>query len=105
MDLQPIVAKITIKDKVFQFVLPEEICTDKSTAQRSQTTGHLVIKMPIAGYKPMLRRNSNAKELKAEQRYVYHAKSRMVGEYASRVLPGSAELYIHRYNCVIFHSL
>lgn len=57
VDLQPIVVKIMIKDKVFQLVLPQEICTDKSTAQRSQTTGHLLLKMPIAGYnRPVLKK-------------------------------------------------
>lgn len=57
VDLQPIVVKIAIKEKVFQLVLPQEISTDKSTAQRSQTTGHLVVRMPIAGYnRPVLRK-------------------------------------------------
>lgn len=51
MDVQPIFVKVVIKGKVFQFVLPEEVATDKSTAQRSQTTGHLVISMPKANYK------------------------------------------------------
>lgn len=46
MDLQPNLVKITIKGKVFQFVLPEEILTDSSTAKRSQVTGHLLITMP-----------------------------------------------------------
>ena len=31
---------------VFQVVLPEEIIVDKSEALRSQSTGHLVIRMP-----------------------------------------------------------
>ncbi|KAI4471542.1 leucine rich repeat protein [Holotrichia oblita] len=53
VDLQPIFVKLTVKGKVFQFVLPEEICTDKSTAQRSQTTGRLVIRMPKVKYNPL----------------------------------------------------
>lgn len=51
VDVQPIYVKVVIKGKVFQFVLPEEVATDKSTAQRSQTTGHLVIKMPKVNFK------------------------------------------------------
>lgn len=51
VDVQPIFVKVVIKGKVFQFVLSEEVATDKSTAQRSQTTGHLVISMPKANYK------------------------------------------------------
>lgn len=51
VDLQPLYVKILIKNAVFQFVLPEEIFTERSTAQRSQITGHLVIKMPRVNYK------------------------------------------------------
>ncbi|KAG5895523.1 hypothetical protein JTB14_010668 [Gonioctena quinquepunctata] len=54
VDLQPIYVKITIKGKIFQIVFPEEIFTDKSIAQRSQTTGHLVLKLPKVNYKPPL---------------------------------------------------
>lgn len=71
VDLQPIYVKIAIKGKVFQFVLPEEICTDKSTAQRSQTTGRLVLRMPRTKYNPIFaeKRNrvvENKKEIKEE---------------------------------------
>ncbi|EFA00650.1 Protein tilB-like Protein [Tribolium castaneum] len=56
IDLQPIYARILIKGKVFQIVFPEEILTDKSTAKRSQTTGHLVLDLPKANYKPLKRK-------------------------------------------------
>jgi protein TilB len=46
VDIQPTYVKILIKGKIFQIVLPEEIKTESSTAQRSQTTGHLVLTMP-----------------------------------------------------------
>lgn len=49
--MQPIYVKVLVKGKVFQFVLPEEVATDKSTAQRSQTTGHLVVTMPKVNFK------------------------------------------------------
>lgn len=51
VDLQPNFVKVLIKGAVFQFVLPDEIFTEKSTAQRSQTTGHLVLKMPRVNFK------------------------------------------------------
>ncbi|ENN71629.1 hypothetical protein D910_12525 [Dendroctonus ponderosae] len=51
VDLQPIYVKITIKGKVFQMVFPEEVHVEKSTALRSQTTGHLVLKLPKFNYK------------------------------------------------------
>ncbi|CAG7817775.1 unnamed protein product [Allacma fusca] len=45
-DVQPTYAKIVIKGKIFQIVLPDEVKPDASTAQRSKTTGHLLITMP-----------------------------------------------------------
>jgi protein TilB len=46
VDIQPTYVKVLIKGKIFQIVFPEEIKTESSTAQRSQTTGHLVLTMP-----------------------------------------------------------
>lgn len=42
-----------MKGKLFQIVFPEEILIDRSIAKRSQTTGHLVLEMPRANYKPI----------------------------------------------------
>lgn len=59
--MQPIVLRITVKSKVFQFALPEEVYVDKSKAQRSQTTGHLVVTMPRVNYKaPLLIKSTKA---------------------------------------------
>jgi protein TilB len=46
VDIQPTYVKVLIKGKIFQIVFPEEINVESSTAQRSQTTGHLVLTMP-----------------------------------------------------------
>lgn len=46
VDVQPNYIRVTIKGKIFQICLPEEINTSESTAQRSQITGHLVITTP-----------------------------------------------------------
>ncbi|XP_034251026.1 protein tilB homolog isoform X2 [Thrips palmi] len=46
-NVEPSYVRVTIKGKIFQIVLPEAVHPDKSTAQRSQTTGHLVISMPM----------------------------------------------------------
>ncbi|XP_056266444.1 dynein axonemal assembly factor 11 [Pseudoliparis swirei] len=48
VDVQPTYARVTVKGKVFQMVLPAEVKPDSSTARRSQTTGHLVLTMPRA---------------------------------------------------------
>ncbi|XP_030631706.1 dynein axonemal assembly factor 11 [Chanos chanos] len=46
--VQPTYLRVTVKGKVFQLVLPAEVKPDSSTAQRSQTTGHLLVTMPKA---------------------------------------------------------
>lgn len=48
IDVQPHYVRATIKGKVFQLHLPEEVDISNSTAQRSQITGHLVVTMPKA---------------------------------------------------------
>ncbi|XP_048867633.1 dynein axonemal assembly factor 11 isoform X2 [Brienomyrus brachyistius] len=48
VDVQPTYIRVTVKGKVFQLVLPAEVLPDSSTALRSQTTGHLVVTMPMA---------------------------------------------------------
>ncbi|XP_064500673.1 dynein axonemal assembly factor 11 isoform X1 [Pseudopipra pipra] len=46
VDVQPTYIRVLVKEKPFQFVLPEEVKPDSSSAKRSQTTGHLVVTMP-----------------------------------------------------------
>ncbi|XP_040026765.2 dynein axonemal assembly factor 11 [Gasterosteus aculeatus] len=48
VDVQPTYARVKVKGKIFQVVLPAEVKPDSSTARRSQTTGHLVLSMPRA---------------------------------------------------------
>ncbi|XP_075684051.1 dynein axonemal assembly factor 11-like [Rhinoderma darwinii] len=48
VDVQPSYVRVLVKHKPFQLVLPEEVKPDSSTAERSQTTGHLVVTMPKA---------------------------------------------------------
>ncbi|XP_063316996.1 dynein axonemal assembly factor 11 [Pelmatolapia mariae] len=48
VDVQPLYARVSVKGKIFQVVLPAEVKPDSSTAQRSQTTGHLLLTMPRA---------------------------------------------------------
>lgn len=51
VDLQPNYIRVSIKGKIFQLGLPEEIKVCDSSAQRSQITGNLVIKMPKLNYR------------------------------------------------------
>ncbi|XP_055548657.1 protein tilB isoform X2 [Wyeomyia smithii] len=46
VDVQPNYIRVTIKGKIFQLALKEEVQTDKSSCQRSATTGHLLIVLP-----------------------------------------------------------
>eukprot|EP00002_Diphylleia_rotans_P023053 TRINITY_DN4530_c0_g1_i1.p1 TRINITY_DN4530_c0_g1~~TRINITY_DN4530_c0_g1_i1.p1 ORF type:complete len:383 (+),score=93.72 TRINITY_DN4530_c0_g1_i1:43-1191(+) len=45
-DVQPTFVKVTIKGKILQLLTPEEVRPDASKAERSQTTGHLLLTMP-----------------------------------------------------------
>jgi protein TilB len=47
-DVQPKYVRLKIKGKVLQLVLDEEVSSDRSCAQRSQTSGHLVLTLPKA---------------------------------------------------------
>lgn len=47
-DVQPTHVRCTAKGKHIQLVLPVEVHSDASTAQRSATTGHLLLKCPKA---------------------------------------------------------
>lgn len=46
VDAQPNYIRVTVKGKIFQMALNDEIRVDDSTSQRSQTTGNLLIVMP-----------------------------------------------------------
>lgn len=46
VDVQPNYVRATIKEKIFQLSLSEEVNVSESTSKRSQTTGHLLITMP-----------------------------------------------------------
>lgn len=59
VDVQPTYVKVGVKGKIFQMVLPNEVKPDSAVAQRSQTSGHLVLTMPrandeVKGSKPLL---------------------------------------------------
>ena len=45
-DMHPNYVTISIKGKIFQMKLPEEIQVEKSSVQRSQVSGLLTIRMP-----------------------------------------------------------
>ena len=51
VDLQPRYAKVEAEGRTFQLVFNEEICPDKSSCERSQITGILVLKMPTLNQK------------------------------------------------------
>ncbi|CAG0887777.1 unnamed protein product [Darwinula stevensoni] len=46
VDVHPGHIYVKIKGKILQLVLPEEVSPDKTTVQRSQVTGQLLVTMP-----------------------------------------------------------
>ncbi|XP_037047615.1 protein tilB isoform X1 [Bradysia coprophila] len=51
VDVESNYVRVTMKGKIFQVALKDEIQIEKSTSQRSMTTGHLLITMPKLNYK------------------------------------------------------
>lgn len=45
-DVDPWYVRVTVRAKVLQLVLLEEVRPGQATARRSQTTGHLLLTMP-----------------------------------------------------------
>lgn len=72
VDVQPHYVRVTIRGKLFQLHLPEEVDTTNSTAQRSQITGHLVITMPKSNAIIKKSDNSFKTTKKASQLYTEH---------------------------------
>lgn len=50
MDVEPNYVRITVKGKIFQMALNDEVRISDATSKRSQTTGHLLITMPKLSY-------------------------------------------------------
>lgn len=46
VDCQPNYVRVTVKGRIFQMALVDEIRVDEATSKRSQTTGRLLIIMP-----------------------------------------------------------
>lgn len=46
VDVQPNYVRVTVKGKIFQLALSEEVNISDSSSQRSTITGHLLIVMP-----------------------------------------------------------
>ena len=54
---------LKVKGKpVFQLLLPEEIFTERSEALRSQSTGHLLLRMPKVNHKEIIKAQLSGKE-------------------------------------------
>ncbi|CAI2734232.1 unnamed protein product [Schistosoma spindalis] len=60
-DIQINYVRITLKGKVFQLALPDEVQVDASHVKRSLTTGHLLITMPKASQEIRISPNSEHK--------------------------------------------
>jgi protein TilB len=52
VDLNPQYIRVDVKGKITQLRFDHEVIVEKSTIQRSTTTGHLLIKAPIIGITP-----------------------------------------------------
>lgn len=72
IDVQPNYVRIVVKGKIFQLHLPEEVDISNSTAERSQTTGHLVVTMPLANAVIKPATNTDGSTKRVAQLYSEH---------------------------------
>eukprot|EP00128_Syssomonas_multiformis_P012330 Colp12_sorted_trinity150504_noHs@34760 len=66
INVQPTYIQVEVKGKMLQLLLPEEVSPDKSKAERSKTTGHLVITMPKVN--PVVRKPTVTKPARVEEK-------------------------------------
>ncbi|XP_058273924.1 dynein axonemal assembly factor 11 [Hemibagrus wyckioides] len=89
VDVQPTYVRVTVKGKVFQLVLPAEVKPDSSTAERSQTTGHLLITMLKALGEVKVKKTSHKQALSCRGN-----KTSETSEEKSRVISGCQRLEV-----------
>ncbi|XP_066595105.1 dynein axonemal assembly factor 11 [Prorops nasuta] len=63
VDIQPNYVRVTVKGKVLQLALSNEILVDKSTVKRNITTGHLLVYMPRLNPLKIIEKYKNPAEL------------------------------------------
>ena len=54
VDVQPTYVRVTIKGELLQLVLPAEVHSDQSVAQRSLASGDLIVTMPTVNLFPSI---------------------------------------------------
>lgn len=65
-DVQPTCVRLLVKGRLLQLALPAEVAPDAAVAQRSKTTGNLLITMPLADSSACLRPRAAAAAVGAE---------------------------------------
>lgn len=63
VDVNPQYVRCVIKEKLLQLKLPQEVNSDRSSVQRSKTTGWLKIAMPVADQRPERERHEKEPEI------------------------------------------
>lgn len=54
VDVNPTWIRVEAKEKVLQLILPHEVFSDQVEAFKSETTGHLVVKMKVVSHEPFI---------------------------------------------------
>lgn len=75
VDVQPNYIRVTIKKKVFQMTLNDEVRIGMTTLQRSMITGHLLIVMPKVKWSGPLISAEKTKSKSNESTYILLLKS------------------------------
>ena len=67
VDLQPSYVRVNVKEKITQVRFDEDIMVERSSVQRSQTTGWLCITMPRADCEAIQAKNKMFKEMRDDK--------------------------------------
>ena len=67
VDIHPTYISLVIKSKILRLVLPTEVKSNESTAQRSTTTGHLLLSMPKVNSDEIVLYSKNYKKVEKNQ--------------------------------------
>lgn len=100
IDIQPTWVRILVKGKLLQLMLPEEVNPDASTAQRSLTTGNLLITMPKATS------NARVNIQRSHKTALFYTEQRQQSRYYAeeKISPCTPKVSAHEFSNILMNA-
>ncbi|VDM31685.1 unnamed protein product [Hydatigera taeniaeformis] len=93
-DVQTNYVRVTLRNKVFQMALPEEVHPDRSSVQRSRVTGRLLVRMPKVISSSMIELRNEEWKRTNECTETTEAKERRKGNVSNFLTVGEAKVSV-----------